>query len=100
LRAVLITSVIFLGTVAFAIASFWLGIKLAKARIGRWDSSSSVRFVISAGNLGERQIAMWRRTAGYGADEADTIIGYQFLSLLGIVLGFLVNVAIGVWMMS
>jgi hypothetical protein len=56
--------------------------------------------VISVGNLGEKQIAMWPRTAGCSEEQADTIIGYQFLSLRGIGLGFLVSVALGVLMMS
>jgi hypothetical protein len=43
---------------------------------------------------------MWRRTAGYSGGEANTMIGYQFVSLLGIVLGFLVNVMLGALMMS
>jgi len=31
----------FLWTVLFAVVSLWVSIKLAKARIGRWDSNSN-----------------------------------------------------------
>lgn len=43
---------------------------------------------------------MWRRTGSYSEAEAYTIIGYQFLGLLGIVLGFLSSMILGIFLMS
>jgi hypothetical protein len=43
---------------------------------------------------------MWRRTGGYSEAEASTIIRYQFLSLLGIVLGFLSSTILGIFLTS
>ncbi|UPK29428.1 hypothetical protein [Bradyrhizobium sp. 195] len=90
----------FLLTVIFAIISLWVNIKLARARVGRWDSNSTARFMMSVGNFGDRQVAMWRRVGGYSETEANTIIGYQFLSLAGMLLGFFVSVVLGIFMIA
>ena len=90
----------FLGTVIFAIISLWVNIKLARARVGRWDSNSTARFVMSVGNFGDKQVAMWRQVGGYSESEAYTIIGYQLLSLLGMLLGFFVSVVLGMFMIA
>ena len=77
-----------------------MNIRLSKSKVGRWDAHSTVLFVMSVGNVGKKQVAMWQRTGGYSEAEAEEIIGYQLLSLLGMFLGFLASAALGALMIS
>ena len=100
MRGDLVVFPMFLVTLLLAAISFWINIRLAKAKIGRWESSSTVWFLMSAGNFGQKQVAFWQRNAGYSQEEAYTIIGYQLLSVLGAVLGFFVSALLGALVIS
>jgi hypothetical protein len=100
LKEGLVVFVMFLVTLLFAMVSLWLNIRLSKSKIGRWNSNSTVRFVMSVGNVGEKQVEMWQRTGGYSEAEANEIIKHQLLSMLGVFLGFLASAILGAFMTS
>ena len=52
-------------------------VKKARRSVARWDSNSTIWFVMTLGNFGARQIEVWKCRAGYGADEAKIITRYQ-----------------------
>jgi hypothetical protein len=71
------------------VAALWLNIHIVKRKVGRWDSNSTIWFVMSIGNFGIKQVDMWKRRAGYDEGEASLIIRYQTLCLLEMPLGFI-----------
>ena len=81
----------FLVTLAGAVTALSVNIALVRRRLRRWDANSSILFVMSVGNFGERQRAMWQRKAGYRRDEADVIMKHQLLCLIEIVVGFVLS---------
>jgi hypothetical protein len=81
----------FLGTLAGAVTAFSVNVALVRRKLRRWDANSSIWFVMSVGNFGEKQRAMWQRKAGYGREESDVIMKYQLLCLLEILIGFLLS---------
>ena len=81
----------FLGTLAGAVTALSVNIALMRRKLSRWDANSSIWFVMSIGNFGEKQRAMWQRRAGYGREESDVIIKYQLLCLLEIPIGFFLS---------
>ena len=68
--------------------ALWINIKLARAKVRRWDFNSTVLFVMSVGNFGEKQRAMWQQKGGYDEREANVIIDYQLFSLFEMPIGF------------
>jgi hypothetical protein len=78
----------FFCSVVGAAVALWLNIRWVKSKVQRWDGNSTVLFIMSLGNFGQKQRDMWRRRAGYNSDEANVIIKYQLLGLLGVFLGF------------
>jgi hypothetical protein len=81
----------FVGTLAGAVTALSVNIALVRRKLRRWNANSSILFVMSVGNFGEKQRAMWQRKAGYGREEADVIIKYQLLCLLEILIGFFLS---------
>ena len=55
-----LTVIVFLGALAGAALSLYVNISLARKKIGRWDSNSTVWFVMSLGAFGKRQRETWR----------------------------------------
>jgi hypothetical protein len=92
-----LTVIVFLGALVGAALSLYVNISLARKKIGRWDSNSTVWFVMSLGAFGKRQRETWRRT-GYSEEEASTIIDYQLFSLMEMPLGFIASVILVVVM--
>ena len=82
-------AIVFLSTIVGLIVSARIAIRATKQRIARWDSNSSVLFIVTMGGLGNRQVRMWQRRGGYSEGQAKTIIGYQLLAVLGPLIGFL-----------
>jgi hypothetical protein len=48
----------FIGTLLGSAIAIWVNIALLKARLGKWDANSSIWFVMSVGDFGEKQRAM------------------------------------------
>ncbi|MGJ4950074.1 hypothetical protein [Bradyrhizobium sp. HKCCYLS20291] len=81
----------FLGTLAGVVSAISINIVLVKRKLSRWDASSTIWFVASIGNFGEKQKAMWQRRGGYGRAESEIIIRYQLLCLLEMPVGLLLS---------
>jgi hypothetical protein len=78
----------FISSVVASAFIISMGIRAAKRRVTRWDSNSTIWFIMTIGNFGERQVDVWRRRAGYDEETAGTIIRYQILCLIGSFLAF------------
>jgi hypothetical protein len=81
----------FLGALAGVVTAFSVNIALVRRKLSRWDANSSIWFIMSIGNFGEKQRAMWQRKAGYDREESDVIIRYQILCLLEMPIGFFLS---------
>lgn len=86
-----LTAIIFLASLVGAVIALSVNICLAKNKIGRWDSNSTVHFVMTIAAFGPRQRQSWLNE-GYSEKEADTIIDYQLFSLMEMPVGFVASV--------
>jgi hypothetical protein len=83
--------VILLGTFLGVVMALWINIRLAKAKVKRWDFNSTVLFVMSVGNFGKKQRTMWQQKGGYDERDANVIIEYQLFSLIEMLVGFVLS---------
>lgn len=74
--------------------SLLVNIWLTKTKIGRWDSNSTLWFVLSIGQFGSKANEIWLGKAGFREEEVSTIVQHQFLSLLGGILSFFASAAL------
>ena len=81
----------FLGALAGAVTALSVNIALVKRKLSRWDANSSIWFVMTIGNFGDKQRGMWQRRCGYGRGESDVIMKYQLLCLLEMPIGFVLS---------
>ena len=70
----------------------WISIKVTRRKVMRWNSNSTIWFVMSMGNFGAKQIEMWRRE-GYDEYQARTIIKNQMWCVIGLFSAFCVSVS-------
>ena len=84
----LLIAICFLANVLLSACVIRSAIKAAKARVTKWDSSSTIWFILTLGHFGVRQVEFWKSRSGYEEAQARIIIKYQALCSLGIVLAF------------
>jgi hypothetical protein len=60
-----------------------------KRKLTKWDSNSTIWFIISMGNFGAPQIDMWGRRCGYDEDQAKIMVKHQMLCVFGIFLAYI-----------
>jgi hypothetical protein len=69
--------------------SVWLNIRLARQRVGKWDSNSTIWFVASLAQIWPRTSARsWNKHANYAESDAKTIRKFQNLCLIEMYGGF------------
>jgi hypothetical protein len=83
----------FFSSVFLSALAIWKCVVAARRRIVGWDSSSTIWFIMTIGNFGDRQIDVWKRRGGYDEIQAKIIIRFQMLCLLGIVLAAIASTA-------
>jgi hypothetical protein len=84
-----LTLLLFLSAILGVILALVLNVRIVRSKIRRWDSNSTIWFVLSIGNFGQKQVDMWKRRGGYNDDEARIIIRYQLWCLIEIPVAFL-----------
>jgi hypothetical protein len=67
----------FLLGLSGCILVIWSSLRAAKRRTTRWDSNSTIWFIMTISNFGRPQIEMWKRYGGYDEDPAKIIIKCQ-----------------------
>jgi hypothetical protein len=83
-----LTLLLFVSALFGAILALVLNVRIVKSKIKGWNSNSTIWFVLSVGNFGQRQVDMWKRRGGYNDDEAKIIIKYQLLCLIEMPIAF------------
>jgi len=77
-----------LGAIVGFVFIYWINLRLVKSKIGRWNSYSTVLFILSVTGYGARRREMWRRQGGYNEEEIKVITRHQVWCLFELPLVF------------
>jgi hypothetical protein len=86
-------------TLLGAVAAFRTNIQIAKRKVNKWDSNSTIWFIMAIG-VGEPALKFWKDKVGYSEDEARLINKYQWLCVGEIFIGFLLSNLFVIYLVS
>lgn len=86
-------------TLLGAFVALRTNVQLAKKKVSKWDSNSSIWFIMAIG-VGEPALKFWTDKVGYSEAEARLINKYQWLCVGEIFIGFLLSGLFAVYLVS
>jgi hypothetical protein len=90
----MLTLAVFFSALLSVSLCLFLNIGILKCKLKRWDSNSTIYFVMSLSNaisVNEHKKEWWRNVLGYDEDESTTILRHQTMCLLETLVGFVVS---------
>jgi len=95
----ILTSAVFVSALLSVFLCLLLTVRILKRKLKRWDSSSTIYFILSLGNaisVNRHKKERWQVVHGYSEDESTTILRHQMMCLIEILAGFVA----GSWLLA